>query len=126
MTRAESGALVIITIILADIVLAMGSGGATPATIGMKRRRPRHGRRGGWEQCSSARQCPIHQRIERARRACGGRLEHVRVDHRGAHVGVAEQLLHGADVGAGLQQVRRERMTQRVHRGRFRKLLELC
>ncbi len=30
------------------------------------------------------------------------------------HVGMTEQLLHGADIGAALQEVRRERMPQRV------------
>jgi hypothetical protein len=32
---------------------------------------------------------------------------------------MAEQLLHGADVGAGLQQMGGERMAQRVHGGRL-------
>ncbi len=36
------------------------------------------------------------------------------VDHGRADVGVAEQLLHGADVGAGLEQVGGERMAQGV------------
>ena len=56
-----------------------------------------------------------HQAVERARGAGGGRLQDVGVDHGGADVGMAEQLLHGADVGAGLQQVGGERMAQRVH-----------
>ena len=38
----------------------------------------------------------------------------VRVDHGGLDVGVAEQFLHGADVGAELQQMRGEGVTQRV------------
>lgn len=38
------------------------------------------------------------------------------VDHRGRHVGVAEQFLHGADVVAAFEQVSGERMAQRVHR----------
>ena len=41
------------------------------------------------------------------------------VDHGRAHVGVAEQALHGAYVGARLQQMRGERMAQGVHRGRL-------
>ncbi len=41
-------------------------------------------------------------------------VEHVRVDHRGLEVAVAEEFLHGADVVAGLQKMGRERMPQRV------------
>ena len=36
-------------------------------------------------------------------------IEDVRVHHRGRHVLVAEQFLHGTDVVAEFQQVRRER-----------------
>jgi drug/metabolite transporter (DMT)-like permease len=46
-------------------------------------------------------------------------FQHVRVDHRGAHVRVPEQLLHRADVVAGFQQMGRERVAQRVRRRRF-------
>ena len=42
------------------------------------------------------------------------RLEHVRVDLRRRQVGVAEHHLNGAQVGAALEQVRRERMPQHV------------
>ena len=45
--------------------------------------------------------------------------EDVRVDHGGLDVGVAEQFLHGADVGAGLQQIRGEGVTQPVMVQRF-------
>ena len=38
-------------------------------------------------------------------------VEHVRVDHRGLEVAVAEELLHGADVVAGQQKMGRERVT---------------
>ena len=38
----------------------------------------------------------------------GARAKHVRVDHRGAYVGVAEQLLHAANFDARLEQVVRE------------------
>jgi hypothetical protein len=34
----------------------------------------------------------------------------MRVDHGRADVGVAEQMLHGPDIGAGLQQVGGERV----------------
>jgi len=44
-------------------------------------------------------------------------VEHVRVDHRRAHIGVAEQLLHRTDVVPRLEQVCSERMAQRVRRG---------
>jgi hypothetical protein len=39
---------------------------------------------------------------------------HVRVDLGGRHVGVAEHLLHAAQVGAALQQVRGEAVPERV------------
>ena len=48
------------------------------------------------------RQCAT-QRVQRTGCAAGRHLQHMRVDHRGADIGVAEQLLHGTDVGAGLQ-----------------------
>ena len=35
-------------------------------------------------------------------------VEYVRVQHRRAHVGMAEQRLNGPDVRTGLEQVRRE------------------
>ena len=46
-------------------------------------------------------------------------IKDVGVDHGGAHVGVAEQFLHGANIVVALQQMRRERMAQRVRGGRF-------
>ena len=51
-----------------------------------------------------------HEAVERAGGAGRGRLQDMGVDHGRADVGVAEQLLHGADVGAGLEQVGGERM----------------
>jgi hypothetical protein len=44
-------------------------------------------------------------------------LQHVRVDHRRAHVPVPEQLLNGTDVVAVLEQMRRERVPQRMGSG---------
>jgi hypothetical protein len=41
------------------------------------------------------------------------------VDHGGAHIRVAEQLLHRANVVARLQQMRGKGVAQRVRRGRF-------
>lgn len=43
----------------------------------------------------------------------------MRVDHRGGHIGMAEQFLHGANVAAGLQQVGGETVAQRMRRGRL-------
>ena len=70
----------------------------------------------------------LHRRVARRRTACrllGARMRrvvHLRevaevelgVDLRRRDVGVAEQLLHGAQVAARLQQVRRERVAQHV------------
>lgn len=39
-------------------------------------------------------------------------VQDVRVYHRGAHVAVTDQLLHGSVVVAGLEQVGRERVTE--------------
>ena len=41
-------------------------------------------------------------------------IENVQIDHRGADVAMPEQLLHGPDVVAVFQQMRRERVTQRI------------
>ena len=48
------------------------------------------------------------------------RLEHVRVDLRRRQIGVAEHHLDGAQVGAALEQVRRERVAQHVRAERAR------
>ena len=55
--------------------------------------------------------------VERAADAERTGLEDVGVDHRRAHVIVAEQLLDGADIVAGLEEVGREAMAQRVATG---------
>jgi hypothetical protein len=57
--------------------------------------------------------------VERALDAAAAPVQDVRVDHRRAHVGVPEQLLDGPDVVPGLQQVRRERVPERVAGGRL-------
>ncbi len=49
-------------------------------------------------------------------RSCSRALTHVRVDLGRADVGVAEHLLHDAQVRAALEQVRRERVAQHVRR----------
>lgn len=61
--------------------------------------------------------------VERADSAAGGRLENVCVDHGGAHVAVAEKLLHSSDVRARLEQVSREAVAQCVGRDPF---VDLC
>ncbi len=49
------------------------------------------------------------QPIQRARCAARRHLEYMGVNHGGADITVAQQLLHSADVGSGLQQVRGKR-----------------
>jgi hypothetical protein len=61
-----------------------------------------------------------HQSIHRRANASGAPVEHVRVDHCRAHVGVAEQLLNRPDIVAVFEEMRRERMPERVARGAFR------
>lgn len=46
------------------------------------------------------------QPIQRAGRAARRHFQHMRINHRGADIGVTQKLLHGADVGASLQQMR--------------------
>ena len=43
-------------------------------------------------------------------------VERVGEDHRGGHVGVAQQVLHGADVRSGLEQAGGEGVTQHMRR----------
>jgi hypothetical protein len=52
------------------------------------------------------------QCVERAAHAGHALLADVRVDHRRVHVGMAKQLLHGANVIAQLQEMRGEAMPQ--------------
>src|SRR5262245_43355879 len=59
------------------------------------------------------------QAIQRAEDATATPVEDVGVDHGGIHVGVAEQLLNGADVVALLQEVSGEGVAQRVAGGRL-------
>ena len=54
------------------------------------------------------------RRVQRAPHTAASAVEHVGVDHRGADVTVAEQLLDGAHVVAVFEEVSRERMTQRM------------
>ena len=41
-------------------------------------------------------------------------LQHVRINHRCGNIGMAQQLLHGANVSPAFKQVRRETVTKRV------------
>lgn len=59
-----------------------------------------------------------HEHIERAYHPSAD-LERMGVDHGGAHVRVAQQFLHRADVGATLQEVGGETVAQRVRAGRL-------
>jgi len=56
----------------------------------------------------------LRQGIRWTAHAATAELQHMRVDHRGGHVFVPEQLLHRTDVVARLQQVRREGVPQGV------------
>jgi len=48
----------------------------------------------------------VGQCIDRTAYSTATHLEHMRIDHRGGHIRMAEQVLHGADVVPRLQQVR--------------------
>ena len=48
------------------------------------------------------------KRIRRAPNPQRAAIQHVRIDHRRANIGVAEQLLHRPNIRPGLEQVRRE------------------
>ena len=55
--------------------------------------------------------------VERAGCTRARALEDVEVNHGGGDVGVAEEVLNGADFGAVLEQARREGMAHRVATG---------
>lgn len=52
--------------------------------------------------------------VQRACHAATALVQHVGVDHRGRHIGMAEQFLHGTDVVAAFEQVGCEGVAQRV------------
>src|SRR5438552_17726963 len=56
----------------------------------------------------------ILQRVGRTAHAQPAPVQHMRVHHGRRNVAVAEELLHGANVVAGLEQVSRKRMPQSV------------
>jgi len=55
-----------------------------------------------------------HELVERAPHAASTLIEHVGVDHRRAHVAMPQELLDRPDVVSRFEQVRRERVAQRV------------
>ena len=62
----------------------------------------------------------IRQPVERADDAAAATIQDMGVHHRGADVGVPEQLLDRADVMTRFEQMRRERVPQRMRRGGLR------
>lgn len=54
--------------------------------------------------------------VQRTRHPTPAFVQHMGADHRGRHVGVAEQFLHGADVVTALKEMGGKRMAKRVHR----------
>lgn len=58
----------------------------------------------------------LPQPVQRTPHATAAPIQHMRVDHRRTHIPVAKQLLDRPDVIAGLEQMRRKRMPQRVAR----------
>src|SRR5687768_8920028 len=56
----------------------------------------------------------LRKPVGRALHAPGTAIEDVRVEHRRAHVSVSEELLHGADVVAVLEEVGRKGVTEGV------------
>ena len=57
--------------------------------------------------------------IQRAGYTLAALLDHMRVNHRGGHVGMPQQFLDGADVRAPLQEVRRKAVPERVRADHF-------
>jgi len=72
---------------------------------------------GGWLRAS---QPTVSQPIERALDTQATSVEHVRVHHRRAHIGMAEQFLDGPDIRPGLEEVRCERVPEGVARPALR------
>lgn len=74
-------------------------------------RTPMHGvTKVALEECvgnrfSSAVQTRVSELVQRARYPTPALVQHMGVDHRGRNVGVAEQLLHRADVVTAFEQV---------------------
>src|SRR3954464_7689310 len=74
----------------------------------------------GWSWTSIRRSRPsARSPVEGAHDTAAAAIEHVRIDHRRVHVLVAEELLDGADVVAGLQEMGRKAVAQRVRGDRL-------
>src|SRR3984957_19777118 len=54
----------------------------------------------------------VRKRVQVAHHRLGALVEHMRIDLRRRNIGVAEQVLHDAQIGAVLQQVAGESVTQ--------------
>src|SRR5450631_3707395 len=62
---------------------------------------------------------PCKSPIQRTHHAPAALVQHMRVDHRRGNIGMAEQLLHGADVVTTLQQMRGKSRAQGVRCGKL-------
>ena len=62
---------------------------------------------------------PNSEQIGRARHAGRATIEHMRIDHRGLQIAVAQEVLDSANVGTSFQQVGCKAMAKGVASGRF-------
>ena len=62
---------------------------------------------------------PVSKQIRWTRDACRTSIKHMRVDHRGLHVTVAQKLLNGSNVGLSFQQVGGKAMAKGMSTGGF-------
>ena len=81
-------------------------GGARQRCLISRRQVPRHLLARIWSEMARTLAYKIDvggSAVERAANTATAAVEHVGVNHGGAHVGMAEQLLHGADVVAAFE-----------------------
>ena len=69
---------------------------------------------GSATQCRSVLRVQRLDLVKRAAHAPAAAVHHMRVDHRGGHIAVAQQFLHRANVVARLQHVRGKGVTQHM------------
>ena len=62
---------------------------------------------------------PVSKQIRWTRDACRASIQHMRVDHRGLYVTVAQKLLNGSNVRTSFQQVGGKAMAKGMATGRF-------
>ena len=62
---------------------------------------------------------PVSKQIRGTRDACWTSIKHMRVDHRGLHVAVAEKLLDGSNVRPTFQQMGGKAMAKGMTTGGF-------